>query len=98
MKIPISLLFAIAIARANAQTPPSPSEKPDVAFEVASVRLNNSGDHHSSSHNSNGELITNNVSLKHLIERAYNVKDYSLVGPDWLDSVHLDIVAKPPAG
>jgi uncharacterized protein (TIGR03435 family) len=98
MKAPTILVFAMAIACANAQTVPPPSDKPDVAFEVASVRLNNSGDHRSSSHNRNGELITNNVSLKHLIERAYNVKDYSLAGPDWLDSVRLDIVAKPPAG
>jgi len=93
---PIVLFAIFAIACANAQT--APSDKPDVAFEVASVRLNNSGDHHSSSHNSNGELITNNVSLKQLIERAYNVRDYSLAGPDWLDNVRLDIVAKPPAG
>jgi uncharacterized protein (TIGR03435 family) len=92
----IALYAIFAIACTNAQT--VPADTSEVAFEVASVRLNNSGDHHSSSHNSNGELITNNVSLKQLIERAYNVKDYSLAGPDWLDSVRLDIVAKPPAG
>ena len=39
-----------------------------------------------------------NVSLKSWIERAYNLKDYSLSGPDWLDSECFDVIAKPPAG
>jgi len=38
-----------------------------------------------------------NVSLKQCIETAFDVKDYSLSGPSWLDSVRFDILAKPPA-
>ena len=37
------------------------------------------------------------TNLKILIARAYRVTDYSLSGPDWLDSVKLDVVAKLPA-
>ncbi len=37
------------------------------------------------------------TTLKILILRAYRVGDYSLSGPDWLDSVKLDVIAKVPA-
>jgi uncharacterized protein (TIGR03435 family) len=67
------------------------------AFEVASVKPNPSGDHHSSSHTNNGSVVMRNVSLKQLVEMAYDVKDYALSAPDWLDTVRFDISAKPPA-
>jgi uncharacterized protein (TIGR03435 family) len=35
-----------------------------------------------------------NVSLHMMIEEAYDVKDFSFRGPDWLDSVHFDVKAK----
>jgi uncharacterized protein (TIGR03435 family) len=40
-------------------------------------------------------MITN-LSLHRLIERAYNVKPPQVSGPDWLDSVRVDIAAKYP--
>ena len=67
------------------------------AFEVASIRPNPSGDHHSSSHTSNGSVVMRNVSLKQIVEMAYDLKDYALSGPDWLDTERFDISAKPPA-
>jgi uncharacterized protein (TIGR03435 family) len=36
--------------------------------------------------------------LKECIKTAFDVRDYSLDEPGWIDSVALDIVAKPPAG
>ncbi len=36
-----------------------------------------------------------NVSLKQLIERTYDVKEFSLAGPAWLDSERFDVAAKP---
>ena len=66
-------------------------------FEVASVKRNTSGDHRSSTHTSKGEVIMRNVPLKQCIERAYDIKDYALSGPDWLTSERYDIVAKPPS-
>jgi uncharacterized protein (TIGR03435 family) len=65
-------------------------------FEVASVKLNNSGSHNSSSQGSQGQLVITNQSLKRLVERAYNVKSFQVTGPDWMDGVHLDIAAKYP--
>ena len=78
---------------AYGQSAPAPP-----AFEVASVKPNPSGDHHSSSHTNNGSVIMQNVSLKQIVEMAYDVKDYALSGPDWLDTERFDISAKPPSG
>jgi uncharacterized protein (TIGR03435 family) len=39
-----------------------------------------------------------NQSLKRLIERAWDVRDFSFSGPGWLDTVRFDLIAKPPAG
>jgi uncharacterized protein (TIGR03435 family) len=37
-------------------------------------------------------------SIRKLIERAYGLKAYQLIGPDWIDSQRFDIAAKLPAG
>src|SRR5580704_13504998 len=39
-----------------------------------------------------------NVSLKDLIQDAWDVKSYQVTGPSWLESVRFDISAKVPAG
>ena len=75
----------------NAQTPPP-------AFEVASIKPNQSLSSNSSSNTTRGLVSMQNQSLKRLIQRAYNVGDYSYSGPAWLESVSFDLVAKPPAG
>jgi len=68
------------------------------AFEVASIKPNNSGGRGSSSHSRpGGEIILENYSLKRLVERAYDVKDFSISCPDWMDTTRFDIIAKPPA-
>src|SRR5690242_19005535 len=36
------------------------------------------------------------VSLKDMIRQAYQVKDYQISGPDWLDSTRFNVVAKVP--
>lgn len=68
------------------------------SFEVASIKPNNSGSGHSGTHTYDGGMRMENVSLKQCVEMAYDVKDYSLSAPDWLDSVHFDILAKVPEG
>ncbi len=68
-----------------------------LAFEVASIKPNKSGDRHSGSHYRQGSAYIDNNTLKDLIQLAYDVKDYAFSGPDWLDSERFDIVAKPPA-
>jgi len=43
-----------------------------------------------------GMVDNKNVSLKTLIARAHEMKDYQISGPDWLDSARFDVVAKIP--
>jgi uncharacterized protein (TIGR03435 family) len=74
------------------------STAPAPAFEVASIKPNPSASGSSSMHWGGGQIRMVNVSLKQCIETAFDVKDYSLSGPSWLDTVNFDIVAKPPSG
>jgi uncharacterized protein (TIGR03435 family) len=41
-------------------------------------------------------LTITNATLKGIIQGAYNVREYSFSGPDWLSSVRFDINAKFP--
>ena len=43
-----------------------------------------------------GMVDYKNVSLKALIARAWEMKEYQVSGPDWLDTERFDIVAKTP--
>ena len=64
------------------------------AFEVASVRLNRSDSGSSRFSSNKGSVRSTNVSLRDFIKWAYGVKDYQVMGPDWLASQKFDIVAK----
>ncbi len=75
---------------------PQPAVAVLPAFELASVRPNRSGDSSSRFNTGNGSIHSANVSLRDLIKWAYSVKDYQVVGPDWLSSQKFDIVAKAP--
>jgi uncharacterized protein (TIGR03435 family) len=70
------------------------------SFEVAAIRPNTSGDTHSS-YSVNGEegarLTTQNVSLITLLQRAYDLRQYQVAGPNWLTEVKFDINAALPA-
>jgi uncharacterized protein (TIGR03435 family) len=80
--------IAVAACCALAQTP---------AFEVVSIKPNHSGRNGSDSDDHQGVLTANNLSLKRLIMRAYEARDYQVLGPDWLDSERFDVAAKPPS-
>ena len=67
-------------------------------FEVAAIKPNHSGCGNSSTTLSKGRLTIINQSLRQLIERAYDVRDFSFSGPGWLDTQCFDVVAKPPEG
>jgi uncharacterized protein (TIGR03435 family) len=73
-------------------------DAPLPSFEAASVkRAPPPGPHYNSSMKlDRGRLTCTNVSLKKLIGRAYDLKDYQISGPDWLDSELYDIVATLP--
>jgi len=91
-----ALLVAMAIAWlhgevARAQAQPAPPE-----FEAASVKPNTSGERRSGTSTSKGQLRMDNISLRAWIQTAFDVRDYSLSGPSWLDSERFDVVAKIP--
>jgi uncharacterized protein (TIGR03435 family) len=84
--------------RLGAQAPQPPAAGP--AFEVASVKPNNSGDGRVMFANQPGGRFTaTNVTLKMLIRQAYQLQDFQIVGgPSWMTSDHFDIVAKAEDG
>ena len=86
----------VLLLSASALFAQTPISRP--AYEAASVKLNTSGSGHSGSDGSKGQVMMTNLSLHRLIERAYNVKPPQVAGPDWLDSVRVDIAAKYPPG
>src|SRR5581483_7131804 len=65
-------------------------------FEVVSIKPNNSMSYNSQSRTDQGMMNGTNISLRSLILRAYDIKDYQLEGPDWLGSERFDISAKIP--
>jgi uncharacterized protein (TIGR03435 family) len=72
------------------------------AFEVASVRLadpgeTGPGDIPRNMAESPGHFIMRNVPLRYALEWAYDLKDYEISGPDWINNDNrYDIVANPP--
>jgi uncharacterized protein (TIGR03435 family) len=73
------------------------SQTPPPAFEAASIKLNTSGSGSGGSKGSKGQVVFTNVPLRRLIQRAYSIQDFELVGPDWMANVRFDIAAKYPA-
>ena len=74
-----------------AQTPASP------AFDVASIKPNNSGDGRVMMQNQPGRFTATNITLRILIRNAYQLQEFQISGgPSWLTSDHFDVVAKIP--
>ena len=67
------------------------------AYEVASIKPNNSGGGGSRTNGSRGQIVFINQTLKRLIERAYTAKPFQVTGPGWLNDVRFDIAAKYPS-
>jgi uncharacterized protein (TIGR03435 family) len=91
-----SLMVLVSCA-GYAQTA-GPAVAVPLSFEVAAIKPSVTNDNGSGTHTSKGEVVMNNVSLKQCVEMAYDVRDYSFSGPDWLATLRFDINAKPPAG
>jgi uncharacterized protein (TIGR03435 family) len=83
-------LFLAGILAANliGQTPTPP------AFEVADLRLNVSGPGPPSVVLADGRVTIRNVALRPLIAAAWTLPVDAVKGPDWLDDVRVDLVAK----
>jgi uncharacterized protein (TIGR03435 family) len=80
---------SLLAAAAWAQTAP--------AFDAATLKLNTANDQPLGDYK-NGRLIVYNMSLRSFIGGAYHVPNEYIFGPNWLDSVRLDLSAKTDAG
>jgi uncharacterized protein (TIGR03435 family) len=87
----LTALFVL-VTGVMAQTQPPP----DPQFEVASIKLNTSGARRVSIGASSPRVFrAENVWLRFLIEMAWNIKDYQLLGgPNWATSNRYDIDAR----
>ena len=99
MKSTLGMLVAaaviLAVAVLAAQSPQAPGAT--LAFEVASIKPNNSGDGRVMLQNQPGRFMATNVTLRLLIRNAYQLQDFQITGgPGWLNSDHFDLVAKVP--
>jgi len=84
------LLCALAsIAAARAQTPVQP------IYDVAAIKPNHSGSGSTSVHTQDRTYIATNLSLKDLLQQAFNINRSLISGlPGWAESASYDIDAK----
>src|SRR5262245_61193757 len=88
----VAVAAPVRVGARGTQTQPG-SAAP--AFEVASIKPNNSGDGRVMLGNQPGRFTATNVTLRMLIRNAYQLQDFQITGgPSWLNSDHFDIVAK----
>ena len=88
-------MFALAAIAAQA----SQSVEQEPAFEVASVKANNTDARGSSFVMPPGRLTATNIPLKVVITNAYQLSFYQVIGgPDWVGTDRFDIAAKAPDG
>jgi len=91
-----SLAFAACLLGAQ---PPAGAP----SFEVASVKPSpTAGGRFSLSGGPDtadpGRIVYSNVPLRIVLLNAYNVRNYRLLGPDWLNTLRYDITARVPQG
>ena len=75
----------------------------DLAFEVASVKPSSSASGRFTLNggpgtSDPGRIGYTNITLRRILPIAYEVRDYQISGPDWLDVLRFDIAAKLPDG
>jgi uncharacterized protein (TIGR03435 family) len=88
-------LLALSPVLVPAQAPIVTST--EVAFEVASVKPNNSGATSSSTSGRAGQFVAINVTAQRLIVYAYRLREFQIAGgPGWIRSDRFDIQARPP--
>jgi uncharacterized protein (TIGR03435 family) len=68
------------------------------AFEAASLKPSKSVDFNSTFNTRSDNVQAQNVELRELLVQAFEIKEYQLVGPEWLSGARFDIVAKAPLG
>ena len=99
MRVPapgICLLLLRTITSASIQAQPTIPRLVPRSFDVASVKLNQTGgDSRRAGTSPGGTFTATNVTLKLLISRAYGVAEAQIEGgPGWIDTETYDIAAK----
>ncbi len=79
-------VLALCCALGQAPTPPT--------FDVATVKPNRTGKGGGNFAASPGMLTIRNLPLRRIIGAAYNIAEYQISGPHWLEQERFDIVAK----
>ncbi len=91
--------IALACLAASGQDGASPKPAAKPAFEVASIKPakpQEMGRMMVGIRVEQGRFIANNMSVRMLIQQAYNLKDFQVTGaPGWVSSERYDIMAKP---
>ncbi len=102
-RIALALILEVVVIAMVVTPAPSQTPAQKAAFEVASIKPNNSGSGSSrtSADSNSGYFKAANVTLRSLIVSSYRLLDFQLVGgPDWINSARFDIEARaeaPPA-
>lgn len=92
--VPCIAAFAVSLILTTHSAAQTPDKGP--TFEVASVKPAAPGAPGMSIQpRPGGGVMMTNATLRWMITMAWDIRDYQLVAPGWLDSEHFDIVAKP---
>lgn len=96
MRSLIMVALAAGSAWAQSQTKAAPDPQPELSFEVASIRPSvlTPGNVKAGVHIDGTQVSAALLSLRDYIRWAYTVKDYQIVGPDWMAGDRFDIAAK----
>jgi len=94
-----SLILCACLASCVYGFTPQPTDKP--AFEVASVKPSDPNPANRIFIGMNADTGTvhyTNITLKDCIRAAWRVRDFQILGPDWINTARFEIIAKLPAG
>jgi uncharacterized protein (TIGR03435 family) len=94
----VLLLLGAAVPWPSHAQDGAPAADATLAFDVASVKPNKTGDARVSVANEpNGRFTMTNVPAQLMLVIAYQLQPYQIIGaPSWLDSDRFDLVAKAP--
>ena len=94
-----AIALALTLLTAPVVFSQAPAARPE--FEVASVKPSEplvNGRVSVGVHIDGAMVRCTYLSLANYLTMAYDIKDYQIIGPDWLTTSHFDIVAKRPEG
>jgi uncharacterized protein (TIGR03435 family) len=89
------VIVCLSVAAAFAQSFEVASIKPAAPMQGGRIMIGSRGGPGTADP---GQMTFTNASISDLIQSAYDVKSYQVTGPDWLETVRFDVIAKVPAG